>query len=149
MWCSSLCPPKTFHSLGTELAPYNHGGGGRLVAKSSPTLATLWTVARQAPLSMGFSRQGYWSGLPLPSAGDFPNPGTQSCLTLCDPTKHRTPGLPIRLRLRNTGSGASPGEDQSQHHLGEGEQGGGTKLVRIYLHGFCPCHYLVLRFGCS
>ena len=38
---------------------------------------TPWTVARQAPLSMGFSRQEYWSGLPFPSPGDFPNPGTK------------------------------------------------------------------------
>ena len=37
--------------------------------------ATLWTVARQAPLSMGFSRQEYWSGLPFPSPGDLPKPG--------------------------------------------------------------------------
>ena len=37
--------------------------------------ATPWTVARQAPLSMGFSRQEYWSGLPFPSPGDLPNPG--------------------------------------------------------------------------
>ena len=36
--------------------------------------ATLWTVARQAPLFMGFSRQEYWSGLPFPSPGDLPNP---------------------------------------------------------------------------
>ena len=36
---------------------------------------TPWTVARQAPLSMGFSRQEYWSGLPFPSPGDLPNPG--------------------------------------------------------------------------
>ena len=35
---------------------------------------TLWTVARQAPLSMGFSRQERWSGLPFPSPGDLPNP---------------------------------------------------------------------------
>ena len=35
---------------------------------------TLWTVARQAPLSMGFSRQEYWSGLPFPSPGHFPDP---------------------------------------------------------------------------
>ena len=34
-----------------------------------------WTVARQAPLSMGFSRQEYWSGLPFPSPGDLPLPG--------------------------------------------------------------------------
>ena len=38
--------------------------------------ATPWTGAHQAPLSMGFSRQGYWSGLPLPSPGDPPNPET-------------------------------------------------------------------------
>ena len=43
-----------------------------LVAKSCPTLATLWTVAWQAPLSMGFSRQEYWSGLPCSSRGIFP-----------------------------------------------------------------------------
>ena len=41
-------------------------GGGGLVAKSCSTLAILWTVACQAPLSMGFSRQEYWSGLPCP-----------------------------------------------------------------------------------
>ena len=40
---------------------------GGLVAKSCLTLATPWTVACQAPLSMGFSRQEYWSGLPFPS----------------------------------------------------------------------------------
>ena len=35
---------------------------------------TLWTVAYQAPLSMGFFRQGYWSGLSFPSPGDLPDP---------------------------------------------------------------------------
>ena len=39
--------------------------------------ATLWTVAHQAPLSMGFSRQEYWSGLPCPSPEDVPNPGLE------------------------------------------------------------------------
>ena len=38
---------------------------------------TPWTVAYQAPPSMGFSKQEYWSGLPLPSPGDLPNPGTE------------------------------------------------------------------------
>ena len=42
--------------------------GGGLVSKSCLTLATLWTVAHQAPLSIGFSRQEHWSGLPLPSS---------------------------------------------------------------------------------
>ena len=48
-----------------------------LVAKSCPTLATPWTVARQAPLSMGFPRQEYWSGLPFPSPGDLPDPAIE------------------------------------------------------------------------
>ena len=39
--------------------------------------ATPWTVVYQGPLSMGFSRQEYWSGLPSPSPGDLPNPGTE------------------------------------------------------------------------
>ena len=38
-----------------------------LVTKSCLTLANPWTIARQASLSMGFSRQDYWSGLPFPS----------------------------------------------------------------------------------
>ena len=46
-----------------------------LVTKLCLTLGTPWTVACQAPLSMGFSRQEYWSGLPFPSPGDLPNPG--------------------------------------------------------------------------
>ena len=38
---------------------------------------TPWTVAHQAPLSMGFSRQEYWSGLPFPPPGDLPHPGIE------------------------------------------------------------------------
>ena len=38
---------------------------------------TPWTIACQAPLSMGFSRQEYWSGEPFPSTGDLPNPGIE------------------------------------------------------------------------
>ena len=38
---------------------------------------TPWTVAHQAPLSMRFSRQEYWSGLPFPSPGDLPDPGIE------------------------------------------------------------------------
>ena len=40
----------------------------------SDSFATPWTVAHQAPLSMGFPRQEYWSGFPFPSPGDLPNP---------------------------------------------------------------------------
>ena len=52
--------------------------GKCLVIPSCPSLsATLWTVAHQAPLSMGFPRQEYWSGLPFPSLGDLPDPGIE------------------------------------------------------------------------
>ena len=54
-----------------------------LIAKLCLTLATPWTVAGQVSLSMGYSRQECWSGLPFPSLRDLPNPGTEpfiSCL---------------------------------------------------------------------
>ena len=49
---------------------------------------TLWTVARQAPLSMGFSRKEYWSELPCPNPGDFPDPGIK-------PTSLMPPALQV------------------------------------------------------
>ena len=48
-----------------------------LVAKLCPILVTPLTITRQAPLSMGFSRQEYWSGLPFSSPGDLPDPGIE------------------------------------------------------------------------
>ena len=51
------------------------GSGDGLDVKSCPTLVTPWTVACKASLSMGFSRQEYWSGLLFPSLGDLPDPG--------------------------------------------------------------------------
>ena len=54
------------------------GGGGGLVTKSCLTLVIPWTVASQTSLSMGFSREEYWSGLPFPSPGDLPDPGIES-----------------------------------------------------------------------
>ena len=78
--------------------------------------ATPWTAAHQAPLSMGFSRQEYWSGLPFPSPEDLPDPGIeprspalqadagraatakslQSRPTLCDPIDG-SPPVPLSL----------------------------------------------------
>ena len=64
--------------LAPRLSEFNHSTtNGGLVAKSCPTCATPWTVACQAPLSMRFSRQEYWSGLPFPSPGDLPDPGIE------------------------------------------------------------------------
>ena len=51
--------------------------GGDELLSCVQLFATPWTVACQAPLSMGFLRQEYWSGLPFPSPGDLPNPGTE------------------------------------------------------------------------
>ena len=48
-----------------------------LVTQLSPTLCNPMEGSRQAPLSVGFSRQGYYSGLPFPSPGDLPNPGIE------------------------------------------------------------------------
>ena len=48
--------------------------------------ATIWTIAHQAPLSMGFSRQEYWNGLPCPPPGDLPNPRIK-------PVSPRSPAL--------------------------------------------------------
>ena len=64
---------------------------------------TPWTIARQAPTSIEFSRQEYWSGLPCPPPGDFPNPGIKlRSLTLwADSLPSEPPGKPT-----NTGVGS-------------------------------------------
>ena len=60
--------------------------------------STPWTVAHQAPLSMGFSRQEYWSGLPCPPPGDLPNPGIKTSSPV-------TPALQVdSLQLSHRGS---------------------------------------------
>ena len=61
------------------------------VAQSCPTLCDPWTVAHQTTLSMGFSRQDNWSGLPFPSPGDLPDPGIESRSTTLQASN---PGLP-------------------------------------------------------
>ena len=66
-------------------------------------LATPGTVAHQAPLSMGFSRQEHWSGLPFPSPGDLPNPGIEPTSLESPASAGRflatvPPGKPFRLK---------------------------------------------------
>ena len=97
-----------------------------LIIHSCPTLCSSWTIACQAPLSMGFPRQEFWSGLPFPSPGDLPNLGiklkspawqadslplshlgswrktcsvTKLCLTLCDPVDCSMPGFSVLPHL--------------------------------------------------
>ena len=62
--------------------------------------ATPWTVAHQAPPSVGFSRQEYWSGLPFPSLGDLPNPEIEpeSPALQTDALPSEPPGNTLKLR---------------------------------------------------
>ena len=62
----------------------------------SHSVVTPWTVACQAPLSLGFSRQEYWSGLPFPSPGDLPDPGIKpgSFALRADSLPSEPPGKP-------------------------------------------------------
>ena len=64
-----------------------------------------WTVAYQAPLSMGFSRQEYWSGLPFPSPGDLPDPGIEpgSPALQADDLPSKPPGKSTKVAVVNSG----------------------------------------------
>ena len=67
--------------------------------------ATPWTVAYQAPLSIGFSRQEYCSGLPFPSPGDLPNPGIEpgSLALEADALTSEPPGKP-KVKIKTPSS---------------------------------------------
>ena len=90
---------------------YVPAGGGDLVGKSCPTLATPWTVACQAPLSMGFPRQEYGSGLPFPSPGDLPNPEMEPRFPALQadslPTELQGANIGIRKRTSHVMSSSS------------------------------------------
>ena len=66
------------------------------VAQSCPTFVTLWTIAYQAPPSMGFSRTEYWSGLPFRFPGALPDPGIEpgSPALEADSVTSEPPGKP-------------------------------------------------------
>ena len=99
--------------------------------QSCQLFATLWTVAYQAPLSVGFSRQEYWSGLPCPLPGDLPNPENETsplashalyiCVCIC--TWHtwqyketwRCGGEARRLLVGRPCSQEEPGPAQGEH----------------------------------
>ena len=86
-------------TLQTDCLPLSHWGslqgGWKWKSLSYVWLfVTPWTAVRQAPLSMGFSRQKHWSRLPFPSPGDLPDPGTELFYLLC--LLHRQDGsLPV------------------------------------------------------
>ena len=70
----------------------------------SNSFETPWTVARYAPLSIGFSRQEYCSGLPFPSPGDLPNPGIEpgSPALQADALPSEPPGKPVMQLVLNS-----------------------------------------------
>ena len=82
------------------------GKGSRSVVSDS--FATPWTVACQALLSMGFSRQEYWSGLPFPSPGDLPDSGIEpgSPALEADALTSEPPGKPLLIKGEGTMYGA-------------------------------------------
>ena len=73
------------------------------VAQSCLTLWDPWTVAHQTLLSMGFSRQEYWSGLPFPSPGDLPYPGIEprSPTLQADTLTSVPPGKPLNTKIQS------------------------------------------------
>ena len=90
--------------------------------------ATPWTVAHQAPLSVGFPRQEYCSGLPFPSPGNLPNPGMEH-------TSPVSPALEGRFFTIEP-----PGKPPSQHH-----QGGISLRTLRYLLCIISLHHPPLR----
>ena len=80
-----------------------------LVAQSCPTLCDPWTVSCQASLSMEFSRQEYWSGLPCPPPGDLPNPGMEirSPASQVDSLPTKSPGKPNLVASPNPSGSSS------------------------------------------
>ena len=107
------------HSKITSVPPYTLGGG--LVTQSYPALVTPQTVACQAPLSMRFSRQQYWGGLPFPSPEDLPDPGIEP----------RSPALQVdKDFILKVGSRESPNPLQKRNHI----NGIQTYSVETYLH---------------
>ena len=69
----------------TLLTAYSKEDVRSMLSRFSPIqlFATQWTVACQAPLSTGFSKQEYWSGLPCPPPGDLPDPGIEPMSPSC------------------------------------------------------------------
>ena len=84
-----------FPSIHAQVHVHTHVCACQITSVLSDS-ATLWTVACQAPLSVGFSRQEYWSGLPCPPSGHFPHPGVE-------PSSLLSPALPGGFFTTNNG----------------------------------------------
>ena len=97
-----------------------------LVAKTCPTLATPWTVVCQAPLSIGFSRQEYWSGLPFSSSGDLLDPGIKPWSPAL-----QTHSLPVELYIMQNArlDEAQAGIKIARRNINNLRYAGGTTLM--------------------
>ena len=110
--CPTLCDPRDSSPLGFPIPgilqartlewvaiSFSNAWKWKVKVKSLSRVqlfSTAWTAAYQAPLSMGFSRQEYWSGVPLPSLLiAAAAKSLQSCLTLCDPIDGSPPCSPV------------------------------------------------------
>ena len=100
----------------------------------SDSFATPWTVTHQAPLSVGFLRQKYWSGLPFPSPGDLPDPGIEPRSTC------------IIGRRFTTWASREDWQENKERHKSRGELGFSwdRKLGRFFL--FSPSLWLAPHF---
>ena len=112
LYCQDSLLQKDFHPL-IIIKGWKRGSYSQLSTKYINSLyevkslshvrlfATPWTVANQAPPSMGFSRQEYWNGLPFPSPGDLPHPGIQpgSPALQADALLPEPPGKSLNLCL--------------------------------------------------
>ena len=80
--------------------------------------ATPWTVAREAPLSMGFSRQEFWNGLPLPPPGDLPYPGIEpvSPAWQANSLPSEPPGKPREVPGLQTSTDSKVGSREKSAH---------------------------------
>ena len=135
---STGLPPAPSQALPLTLTPLLHCGEplflisvivGCLLACLSPfsrvwLCGNLWAAARQVPLSMGFFRQGYWSGLPRPPPGDLPNLGIE-------PASHESPALPVDSLLLS--------------HCGKFHHRLGRRILKICIKSYNMCS-LVSRF---
>ena len=118
------------------------GEGESEVTQLCLTLCDLWTVAHQAPPSMGFSRQEYWSGLPFPSRTQVSHIAGRrfNLCTTKEALKYKNPSTNIKdfkgvkkARLKEEGGGDGRGE------TGEGGKRGGLTDVSSHLQ--IPRHY--------
>ena len=98
--------------------------------------ATLWTVAHETPLSMGFSREEYWNGLPFPSPGDLPDAGIEP-ISLLSPA---LAGGIFTTRATQAKTYITEKKKKRVIVVGRGQKGGNTPYLPTYTHTHTHTH---------